>query len=214
MTLLYQLVEEQSADVPRKRVYIVSHRANTLQGVKDYVPENSIKMIEMAIAAGSDMVELDVRPTKDGELILMHDETIDRTTTGKGKVSSMTYAEILKYDLKRSTEVSEGMKVPTMREALLACKGHIFVNLDIANKNVPVAQCAALIKELGMTDQVMIYSGKDELLIISQLIRTSSSIRSFTVCRMRYHTGSTRALCSSNILMRSMMLRIRCLQKR
>ena len=47
MTLLYQLVEEQSADVPRKRVYIVSHRANTLQGVKDYVPENSISIILM-----------------------------------------------------------------------------------------------------------------------------------------------------------------------
>ena len=45
MTLLYQLVEEQSADVPRKRVYIVSHRANTLQGVKDYVPENSIRTV-------------------------------------------------------------------------------------------------------------------------------------------------------------------------
>ena len=164
MTLLYQLVEEQSAEVPRERVYIVSHRANTLQGVKDYVPENSIKMIELAIAAGSDMVELDVRPTKDGELVLMHDETIDRTTTGKGKVSSMTYADIQKYDLKRSTEVSEGMKVPTMREALLACKGKVYVNLDIANKNVPVAKCAALIQELGMTDQVMIYSGKDELL--------------------------------------------------
>ena len=163
LTLLYQSIEEQNRVNPRKHVYIVAHRANTLKAVQEYVPENSLKIIQMAIDAGVDMIEIDVRPTKDGELVLMHDATIDRTTNGKGTVSKMTYSEILKYDMKRSTTVSEGMKVPTLREAFELCKGKIFINLDIHGKAVPVTTLAALIKECGMIDQVMIYSSKEEL---------------------------------------------------
>lgn len=164
IALINRLVTEQNGERPRKKVFIVAHRANTLKASQENVPENSIENIELAIAAGADMVELDVRPTKDGVLVLMHDESIDRTTNGKGKVADLTYEQILQYDLKRGSVVSKGMKVPTLEEALAACKDKIYVNLDLANKNVPVRKCMKALEELDMADQVMIYSGKAELL--------------------------------------------------
>ena len=80
-----------SADEPVKAIYakitnpdnkeitVVAHRADWR-----YAPENSLAAIESSIRLGADVVELDVQKTKDGQLILMHDKTLDRTTTGKG----------------------------------------------------------------------------------------------------------------------------------
>lgn len=171
LTLFYQTIEKQAVKdaegntTPREKVYIVAHRANTLKAVTESVPENSLEIIKMAIESGVvDMIEIDVRPTKDGELILMHDASINRTTTGTGNVSSLTYEQILQYDMKRGVVVSEGMKVPTLKQAFELCKGKLFVNLDIHSKNVPVGQLARLIEECGMIDQVMIYSSKAELI--------------------------------------------------
>ena len=76
---------------PKNKVHlVVAHRGDWKNA-----PENSIQAIQNCILMGVDMVEIDVRKTKDGHLILMHDGTIDRTTTGTGKVSSMTL-EVLK----------------------------------------------------------------------------------------------------------------------
>ncbi len=165
LTLFYQTIEKQNGVNPREKVYIVAHRGNTLNAMLAHVPENSLKIIEMAIESGVvDMVELDVRPTKDGELVLMHDASINRTTNGGNRnVSSLTYEQLMQYDMKRDNVVSTGMKVPTLRQAFELCKGKMFINLDIANKNVPIGTLASLIIECGMIDQVMIYSGQSEL---------------------------------------------------
>lgn len=163
MTLFYQIIEKQDADTPRERVYIVAHRGNTLAAMEQFVPENSLECFEIAIQSGIvDMLEVDVRPTKDGELVIMHDETIDRTTNGKGKVSNYTYQELLKFDMKRD-KVSPGVKIPTLKQTFELCKGRIFLNLDIKGKNVPIGQLADLIIECGMVDQVMIFSSQAEL---------------------------------------------------
>ena len=163
MTLFYQIIDKQDADTPRERVYIVAHRGNTLAAIEQMVPENSLECFEIAIQSGIvDMIEIDVRPTKDGELVIMHDETIDRTTNGKGKVSNYTYQELLKFDMKRD-KVSPGVKIPTLKQTFELCKGRIFLNLDIKGKNVPIGQLADLIIECGMVDQVMIFSSQAEL---------------------------------------------------
>lgn len=163
MTLFYQIIEKQDADTPRERVYIVAHRGNTLAAIEQMVPENSLECFEIAIESGIvDMIEIDVRPTKDGELVIMHDETIDRTTNGKGKVSNYTYQELLKFDMKRD-KVATGVKIPTLKQTFELCKGRIFLNLDIKGKNVPIGQLAELIQECGMVDQVMIFSSQAEL---------------------------------------------------
>lgn len=165
LTLFYQISEKQNKVNPREKIYIVAHRANTLEAMMNLVPENSLEIIKMAIESGVvDMIEIDVRPTKDGELVLMHDASINRTTTGGNKnVSSITYEELMKYDMKRDTKVWTGMKVPTLKEAFELCKGKMFINLDISGKNVPIGKLANLIIECGMIDQVMIYSGQSEL---------------------------------------------------
>lgn len=163
MTLFYQIIEKQDADTPRERVYIVAHRGNTLAAIEQMVPENSLECFEIAIQSGIvDMIEIDVRPTKDGELVIMHDETIDRTTNGKGKVSNYTYQELLKFDMKRD-KVATGVKIPTLKQTFELCKGRIFLNLDIKGKNVPIGQLADLIIECDMVDQVMIFSSQAEL---------------------------------------------------
>ena len=165
LSLLFDLIEKQAGVNPREKVYIVAHRANTRAGINQRLPENSLEIIEVAIESGVvDMVELDVRPTKDGVLVLMHDATVNRTTNGKGNVSDLTYAQIQQLDMNRENDnVTTGIKVPTLKEAFELCKGKMFINLDIHGKKVPVGQLAALIKECGMTDQVMIYSSKEEL---------------------------------------------------
>ena len=165
MTLFYDLIDKQAGDTPRDKVYIVAHRANTKAGINQRIPENSLEIIKVAIESGVvDMIEIDARPTKDGVLVLMHDETVNRTTNGSGKVADLTYADIQKLDMNRENDkVTTGIKVPTLKEAFELCKGKMFINLDIHSKKVPVGQLAALIKECGMMDQVMIYSTKDEL---------------------------------------------------
>ena len=70
-------------------VLVVSHRADWRNA-----PENSLQAIKNCIAMGIDMVEIDLKKTKDGQLILLHDKTIDRTTTGKGKPEDYTLAEL------------------------------------------------------------------------------------------------------------------------
>lgn len=109
-------------------VMVIAHRADWRN-----FPENSIEAIRSAIKLGVDMVEIDIRKTKDGILILMHDETIDRTTNGIGKVSEMTFREIKQLRLMSGVGVPTDFKIPTLNEALLECKGKIMINLDKAD---------------------------------------------------------------------------------
>ena len=82
-------------------------------------PENSLPAIESVIRMGVDMMELDLKMTKDSVLVLCHDWTLDRTTTGHGPVSDYTYEELLQFDLKRGHGIAiPGLKIPTLRQAL------------------------------------------------------------------------------------------------
>ena len=72
-------------------IFVVAHR-----GDWRHAPENSIAAIKSAISIGADMVEIDIQKTKDGDFVLMHDNSIDRTTNGKGYVSNYTIKELIK----------------------------------------------------------------------------------------------------------------------
>jgi glycerophosphoryl diester phosphodiesterase len=115
------------ARFPDDKVMVVAHRADWREA-----PENSIMGIKKAIEKGVNMVEIDLALTKDNVLILMHDKTIDRTTTGKGKPSDYTLEEIKKFYLRDGLGVSTQMKVPTLEEVLDITQGKIFINLDKA----------------------------------------------------------------------------------
>jgi len=90
------------------------------RGASAYEPENTIRAFKRAIEMGCEGVEMDLRRTKDGKIVVIHDETVDRTTNGKGKVSEMTLEEIKKLD-------SHGEKIPLLSEVLSEVKANIFL---------------------------------------------------------------------------------------
>jgi len=90
------------------------------RGASAYEPENTIRAFKRAIEMGCEGVEMDLRRTKDGKVVVIHDETVDRTTNGKGKVSEMTLEEIKKLD-------SHGEKIPLLSEVLSEVKANIFL---------------------------------------------------------------------------------------
>ena len=142
-------------DPQSKYVIVVSHRGDW----RNY-PENSIPAIESVIKMGVDMVELDIAMTKDSVLVLSHDRTIDRCTTGKGLVSDMTYDSLQTFYLKlaHGARSSFDLKVPTLREALEVCKDRILINIDKGYDYYD--QVVALTEELGVTHQILIKGSK------------------------------------------------------
>lgn len=137
-------------------VVVISHRGDW----RNY-PENSIPAIESIIRMGVDMMELDVKMTKDSVLVLMHDKTIDRMTNGKGKVSDITYDSLMTFKMRRAHNVTtDSLRVPTLREALLCCKDRILVNVDHAYPYYK--EIVELTEELGVTGQVLM-KGKSSI---------------------------------------------------
>lgn len=132
---------------------VVAHRGDWRN-----FPENSLEGIENAIKMGVDIVELDVQRTQDGVLILMHDETLNRTTTGKGKVSEVTMDYISNLYLRNGCAIRTKHKVPTLEEALLLTKGRIMINLDKADRYFD--EVYALLKKTGTVNQVIMKGGK------------------------------------------------------
>ena len=137
-------------------VVVISHRGDW----RNY-PENSIPAIESVIRMGVDMMELDVKMTKDSVLVLMHDQTINRMTNGKGLIKDMTYDSLMTFKLKRAHNVTtDSLRIPTLREALLCCKDRILVNVDHAYPFYK--EIVELTEELGVTGQVLM-KGKSNI---------------------------------------------------
>lgn len=119
------LVNQLRERGPHDYAMIIAHR-----GDWRYAPENSLRGFENCIRSGFDAIEVDVRMTKDGVLVIMHDETVNRTTNGKGKVADLTYEEIKKLRLKTPTAYLSDQHVPSFEEVLQLAKGKILVYVD------------------------------------------------------------------------------------
>lgn len=130
-------------------VLIVAHRGNWRNA-----PENSMEAIKKSILSNVDMVEVDVRMTKDSVLILMHDETIDRTTNGTGLVSDLEYSYIQTLYLKNGLGRVTKFKIPTLKDVLTECKDKIYLNLDKSEKLIN--EIYPLLKENNTTSQVLL----------------------------------------------------------
>ncbi len=133
---------------PDNKVMVVAHRGDWREA-----PENSVWAVKKAIEKGVDMAEIDLAMTKDSVLILMHDNTIDRTTTGKGKPSDFTLAEIKKLHLRDGLGVETQMNVPTLQEILEVSDGKILLNLDKGFDYIK--QVYPLVKKRNMLDQIL-----------------------------------------------------------
>ena len=109
------------------------------RGASGYFPENTLIAFEKALELGADGIETDVQMTKDGVLVLIHDETVDRTTDGLGYVKNYTYNELKKlnsyYYLKNSNTTTY---IPTVEELLLIAKDKdIVINFELKNGIIP-----------------------------------------------------------------------------
>lgn len=102
------------------------------RGASGYAPENTIPAFEKAVEMGADGIELDVQLTKDGELVVIHDETIDRTSDGSGWVKDLSYAKLSKYNYNRIHPEYERVQIPTLEEVYELIKPtNLTINVEL-----------------------------------------------------------------------------------
>ncbi len=134
------------------------------RGVRVGAPENTMEAFHKAAQAGVDMIETDIRLTRDGVLVLMHDDTIDRTTKGTGKVCELTYAQLHEM----------APEVPTLREFLEGTKIYEGLTYNFELKDYPehgeerawenMRKTIAMVEEYGLRDRCVINSFSGRLL--------------------------------------------------
>jgi glycerophosphoryl diester phosphodiesterase len=141
----------------RDHVMVAAHRAGSMQAGKTLYAENSIAALEGSIAMGAEIVEVDIRRSKDGEFIVMHDSWLDRTTTCKGEVVKYTLAELKTCRLVvEGTGAVTNETVSTLREMLLATRDRILINLDNKLDVGDLSGMIAVARDLGMVEQVIV----------------------------------------------------------
>lgn len=129
-----------AADRP---IVVSGHRGGMVTGY----PENCIESFEKTLSMMPSFFEIDPRLTKDSVIVLMHDATIDRTTTGSGKVSDYTYAELQQFNLKDREGNVTPYKIPTLEECIAWSQGKTILNLDI--KDVPLEVMSSFVNRLN-----------------------------------------------------------------
>ncbi len=146
-----------------RNIYVAAHR-----GWKDRYPENTLEAFQGALELGVDQLETDVRVTKDGALVLIHDATLDRTTNGSGEVCDYTLEEL------KALDAGEGCRIPTLEEFFELIKDHPSLTIDIELKEYPTEGREALAYEIcdrtlrmidayGYTDRCVINSWDGKL---------------------------------------------------
>lgn len=132
----------------------------TSRGFRVCPRENTLEAFELAVKMGADGVELDVRMTKDGELVVAHDEGIGRVSNGIGLIRNMTTSELKKYRFNRSHPELQDATIPTLREVyeLLKPTG-LHINTELKTSRIRYEhmeeKCVKLADELGMTERVL-----------------------------------------------------------
>lgn len=147
-----------------KNVYVAAHR-----GWRSKYPENTMEAFQAALDLGVDQIETDVRVTRDGKLVLIHDATVDRTTNGTGNVEDYTLEELQKLD------AGNGTKIPTLIDLMELVKDYPTLTLDLELKEYPTEgrvelshkvcdEIIKIVEEYGFGDRVVINSFHGDLL--------------------------------------------------
>ncbi|WP_373420480.1 glycerophosphodiester phosphodiesterase [Halobacillus sp. Marseille-P3879] len=127
-----KVLAEQSKIKNENQVLNIAHR-----GASGYAPENTMAAFDKAFNMKADMFEIDVQMSKDGELVVIHDTTVDRTTDGTGKVGDLTYDELQQLDAGSFFgEEFAGEKIPTLGEVLDEYKGKIGILIEMKSPSL------------------------------------------------------------------------------
>ena len=140
-----------------KDVKIFAHR-----GASAYAPENTLEAFRLAMEQGADGIEIDVQLTKDNELVVIHDETVDRVSSAKGAVRDYTLEELKKIPVPNHFEQYPDVRIPTLREVLELVKpGKMEINIELKTGIYWYPEIEKkvldLVKEEGMEERI-IYS--------------------------------------------------------
>ena len=125
------------------RVLKIGHR-----GAAGHAPENTLAAIRKGIVLGVDFVELDVRRTADGVLVILHDATVNRTTDGKGRIDRLSLREVRKFN------AGNGEHVPTLEEVLKIARGNVGLMLELKAEGV-APQTVESVREAGFKAPVI-----------------------------------------------------------
>jgi glycerophosphoryl diester phosphodiesterase len=148
---------------PKQKIVVIAHRGEHL-----HHPENTLPAFQAAIDAGADFFELDVRTTSDGKLVLMHDQSVDRTTNGTGLVRNLTFAQIRSLDAgSKFSPAFAGTRVPTFDEALALAHGKIGIYVD--TKDADPQLLIDTIYRHHMQNHVVIYGDSNFLSNVEKL---------------------------------------------
>ena len=165
-------------------VPIVSgHRGSNISGY----PENAIETLEYVLKYTPAFFEIDPRLTKDSVIVLLHDATLDRTTTGKGKLADYTWEELKKFRLKDKDGHATSYRIPTLQEAIDWARGKTILNLD--KKDVPLAMTADIIRRNNAGNFVMVtvhnaqqakfYYHDDPDRMMSAFVKTEQALKEY-----------------------------------
>ncbi|MDR0841128.1 MAG: glycerophosphodiester phosphodiesterase [Christensenellaceae bacterium] len=130
------------------------------RGASAYAPENTIPAFQLAIEQGADGIELDVQETADGKLVVLHDDTVDRTSNGFGRVAEFTCQELKKLDFSCGMRGYEGARIPTLREVYGLIKGsNLRINIEIKYDATPYPgiwdKLLQTEREMGMAGRIL-----------------------------------------------------------
>lgn len=175
LTAVYLILTLRSQPLPphpffaSPEVLVIAH-----QGGEGLRPSNTMAAFAHAVALGVDVLETDVHATADGALVLMHDDTVDRTTNGSGTLRQMTLAEVQVLDAgyywtddggQSYPYRGQGLAVPTLRE-LLTTFPQMRFNVEIKEQEPPVAEpLCGLIRELGLAEQMLVASFNETAIV-------------------------------------------------
>ncbi len=132
-------------------------RCSAHRGDNAAAPENTIPAIAAAVRMGAKQIEFDVRLSRDGRLVIMHDATVDRTTNGTGKVAELTFSGLRALDAGSwFGEAFAGTKVPTLEEVLAAIPKGVRMNVHLADVAGVAMQAASLLARMGRLDDAFL----------------------------------------------------------
>jgi len=168
------------------RTRVIAHR-----GFSGAAPENTLAAVRAAIEIQADMVEIDVTLTADGHIVVIHDETLDRTTDGSGEVFRVTQAELKELDAGSWFDPSfADERIPTLDTVLDEVEGRILLNVEIKSEAVErgiVTKVASAIRRQGMTDQVVVSSFSPTAL--EEMHAEAPDIRTAVLYNAKVHKG-------------------------
>ncbi|MCZ6619058.1 MAG: glycerophosphodiester phosphodiesterase family protein, partial [Gammaproteobacteria bacterium] len=157
-TRSYSTVDEVLSIKSDGPIALFAHRGGYHCEEKDSAPENSIPNLNKAIGMGFDGYETDLWTSADGEFLIHHDLTLDRTTTGTGDVTSITFEESRQLKLVYPSGKVSAERIPTFRELLLAARGRILFLVElkgVAPERFP--ELVDITRETNSTDQVLFW---------------------------------------------------------